>query len=254
MNKLRLLMVCVPLLVQPAWAQVSGDAATGGRFSFEVEAGAVWQARNDVQIPNETGTRLSLADLAGAGPYFAYRFTGIWDINRRHGLRLLVAPLTITGEGIPGAPLEFAGRDFQPGVATDAAYRFNSYRLTYRYRLHDGVRWNWQLGFTAKIRDAKVELRQADVSARDFNIGFVPLLHLSGELHLASDWRLQAEIDALAAPQGRAEDVAIRLNYSPTAAWSVAIGYRTLEGGADVDEVFTFAWLHYAVLAIGYRI
>jgi len=254
MKKLRFLMVYVPLLAQPAWAQVSEVAVTGGRFLIEVEAGPVWQARNDVQIPNETGTRFSLTDLVGAGPYFAYRVTGSWQINRQHGLRLLIAPLTITGEGIPGAPLEFTGRNFQPGVATEAAYRFNSYRLTYRYRFHDGVRWNWQLGFTAKIRDAKVELRQADVSARDFNIGFVPLLHLSGELQLARDWRLHGEVDALAAPQGRAEDVAIKLSYTPAGRWSVAIGYRTLEGGADVDEVFTFAWLHYGVVSLSYRI
>jgi len=27
----------------------------------------------------------------------------------------------------------------------------------------------------------------------------------------------------------------------------VSAGYRTVEGGADVDEVYNFAWLHYAV-------
>jgi len=32
----------------------------------------------------------------------------------------------------------------------------------------------------------------------------------------------------------------------------VAAGYRTVEGGADVDEVYNFAWLHYAVLSVSY--
>ena len=33
----------------------------------------------------------------------------------------------------------------------------------------------------------------------------------------------------------------------------LAAGYRTLEGGADNDSVYTFAWLHYALVEIGAR-
>ena len=36
-------------------------------------------------------------------------------------------------------------------------------------------------------------------------------------------------------------------------AWTLTAGYRTVEGGADVDEVYTFAWLHYAELGIERR-
>jgi hypothetical protein len=28
-------------------------------------------------------------------------------------------------------------------------------------------------------------------------------------------------------------------------------GYRMVEGGADNDEVYTFAWFHYAVVGLG---
>jgi len=28
------------------------------------------------------------------------------------------------------------------------------------------------------------------------------------------------------------------------------IGYRMVEGGADVDEVYNMAWIHYAVMGI----
>lgn len=36
------------------------------RFTIQLEAGPVWQGRNDVQIPNnENGTRFSLVDLVG---------------------------------------------------------------------------------------------------------------------------------------------------------------------------------------------
>jgi hypothetical protein len=33
----------------------------------------------------------------------------------------------------------------------------------------------------------------------------------------------------------------------------VRVGYRLLEGGADVDEVYTFALLHYAVGGLALR-
>ena len=44
------------------------------RFQTEIELGPVWQTRNDVQIPNtQDGTRFSLVDLVGKGPYPAGR-------------------------------------------------------------------------------------------------------------------------------------------------------------------------------------
>jgi hypothetical protein len=33
----------------------------------------------------------------------------------------------------------------------------------------------------------------------------------------------------------------------------VQTGYRLVEGGANVPEAYTFAWLHYAVVAINRR-
>ena len=38
-----------------------------------------------------------------------------------------------------------------------------------------------------------------------------------------------------------------------SASWTVTVGYRTLEGGADVDDVYNFAWFHYAVASAVYR-
>jgi hypothetical protein len=49
-------------------------AQNAPRFVLELEAGPVWQSRNDVQVPNTAeGTRFSLADLAGNGPWPAIR-------------------------------------------------------------------------------------------------------------------------------------------------------------------------------------
>lgn len=236
-------VTCV--LVTPLVAQSSS------RLVLEVEGSPVWQTRNDARIPNEApATEFSLKDLAGAGPWAAWRAYLTWNISERHGLRLLAAPLSITETGVPDRSLWFAGSRFAPGVSTRATYTFNSYRLTYRWRVHHGRRWTWWVGGTAKIRDAKIELTQGDTTARKTDLGFVPLLHLAGEARLGSRWRFVFDADALAGGPGRAEDVALKLGYDVGRRWRLTAGYRTVEGGADVKSVYTFAWLHYAVLSV----
>ena len=47
-------------------------AADEPRFSLELEVGPAWQSDNTVQIPNDPmGTRFSLEELVGSGPWAA---------------------------------------------------------------------------------------------------------------------------------------------------------------------------------------
>jgi hypothetical protein len=224
------------------------------RLSARVEGGPVWQSRNDVQVPNdETGTRLSLCDLIGTGPWPSGRLYLTWRAGDRHALRALIAPLSVTGTGVPDVPITFAGQTFAPGTPTEAGYQFHSYRLTYRYRVHEGDRWTWWAGFTAKVRDAKIELRQGAVASQKTDVGFVPLLHVAGTWRWAPGWSAALDADAVAGGPGRAEDVALTLGRDLGTDLTLYGGYRTVEGGADVDEVYAFAWLHYAVAGIEYR-
>jgi len=224
------------------------------RFELELEAGPVWQSRNDVQIPNtEEGTRFSLVDVVGNGPFFAGRVYLTWNINDRHSLRGLAAPLSITGTGELGESVQFNGETFAPGTQVDATYTFNSWRLSYRYKFFAGERWNWWIGFTAKVRDAEIKLEQGGTSSSKTDLGFVPLLHLGGRFAFTDRWYVVLDADALAGGPGRAEDVALKIGYDIGERWSIRAGYRTVEGGADVEEVYNFAWLHYAVASAVFR-
>jgi len=210
-------------------------------------AGGVWLARNDVQIPNETGTRFSLQELVGAGPTELTRAELAWNVNPRHALRVVYAPVRVERSGTPAVGLLFAGEQFAAGVPADAVYKFSSYRATYRYRFYQGDTWSWRVGGTAFIRDARVALAQGAIAAEDTDVGFVPLAHLNGQARLGERWLLVLDLDVAAAPQGRAIDFGGRLRYALTDRWSLGAGYRTIEGGADVDQVFNFAWLNAAV-------
>jgi hypothetical protein len=223
------------------------------RWAVELEAGPVWQTRNDAAIPGDTGTRFALDDLTGSGPFPWGRVTVDYRISRRHAVRAMIAPLSITETGTLAQPVDFQGATFAAGVPTEATYKFNSYRLTYRYLLCSTRRWTVHVGATAKIRDAKVELVQGGVRSTKTDLGFVPLLHLDAEYRFSPCWRMTADLDGAAAPQGRAFDFALKLHRDISDRWSVGLGYRMLEGGADNDTVYTFAWLHQALVSASYR-
>jgi len=233
-------------IVSTAWAQ-----EPAAKFAVELEAGATWQSYNDVRIPNDSrGTRLALPELTGSGPWASGRVYLTWQPNRRHGLRLLLAPFSLSATGVSETPISFAEASYAGGRAIQATYTFNSYRLTYRYAVRETGRTTAWVGFTAKVRDAVIALEQDGISSRKEDLGFVPLLHLAGQWRPAHRWHFSMDADVIAGGPGRAEDVAVKLGRDLGRRWTVEAGYRMIEGGADVASVYTFAWLHSGVISV----
>jgi hypothetical protein len=106
---------------------------------------------------------------------------------------------------------------------------------------------------TAKIRDAEIALTSAALSASKTNVGFVPLLHVRLDWDWTAKLGLLCEIDAAAAKQGRAEDVLLALAWRVSPQLRLRLGYRFVEGGADVDEVYNFAWIHYIAAGLAFN-
>ncbi|MCI5072329.1 hypothetical protein MRY82_05240 [bacterium] len=223
------------------------------RFRIETEVASTWQSRNDVQIPGDTGTAFSLSDFA-SGPFFASRVYFWFHFNDRHSIRALYAPLNIQVEGLSDNNIEFNDAVFSGGAPVTGSYKFNSYRLAYLYHLRSDSPWQIAIGFSAKIRDARIALSNATTRSVYSNIGFVPLLLARLEYHFNQDLFLLLDIEALAAPQGRAEDATLQIRYSPFKGTfentNIGFGYRTVEGGASNEKVNTFAWLHYLTLSV----
>src|SRR4051812_38968935 len=156
------------------------SVARAVEIEASLEAGAVVASRNDVRIPGSGGTPLSLSDelSSPAAPEFRVR-AGV-RLNERHLITALYAPLRLEARGSVGRELAFAGQTFAAGTPLYAVYRFDSYRLTYRYSFVRDESWEFAAGFTGKIRDAEVSL-YGDGSASKTNTGFVPLLNLHAE-------------------------------------------------------------------------
>ena len=236
------------------WAMAVGlvcTAPAGAAISFDVETGVAFGGYNDVRIPPDTGTQFSLTEDLETDPNLFVRLRASTWLGERHQLSLLIAPLTLHASGTSDRAIQFNGAEFPAGTDLTALYVFNSYRLTYRYAIWRAARAALDLGVSAKIRDAEIRLEGNGASSSKTNTGFVPLISFGFAWQAHPRLDLILDGDALAAPggQGRAEDVFIGMRWRARKTTALRVGYRMLEGGADVEEVYNFALIHY--LAVG---
>ena len=215
----------------------------------DVEVGAVFSGYNDVRVPNEGGTEISLSRDLETDPGFFYRFRIWYRFNDRHAVSLFAAPLRLNASGAVGKAVVFENVEFPASVPLEATYRFDSYRATYRYNLVRRERLTFGIGFTGKIRDAAISVRGGGLEAETTNTGFVPLFNFGLRWRAADAWTFVLDGDALGASQGRAEDVFVGAEYRLHKNVSLKAGYRMIEGGADVPQVYNFTMLHF--LAVG---
>ena len=111
------------------------SASQGLPIELELEGGLVWQAGNDVEVPNDgTATRFSLQNALGSGPWAAGRVYLTWHRSESQNLRLLYAPLTVAADGLLSTPVDFAGARYLADQPIRGTYTFNSYRASYRWR------------------------------------------------------------------------------------------------------------------------
>ncbi len=251
MKKITILAAAVLLFMGLKVPSVQGQSRTG--WFLDMETGGAFLGYCDVAIPGDTGTRFSLTDdLKSSGSVF-FRLRAGLNLGRRHTLWVLYAPLSLDGSGTLPYPLDYNGVIFPAGVPLTSNYRFNSYRLSYQYRIKDGDKLKLGIGFTAKIRDAGIRIEGGSLKSEKTNVGFVPILNFLLDWRFSPAWSLLLEGDALAAPQGRAEDVFLGLVYRTGAHWGLRAGYRILEGGADNDEVYNFALVNYVSVGAAYH-
>jgi len=225
-----------------------GVSKAYAQFFIDFENGWVSSGYNDVRIPNETGTLFSLSkDLSIDSSYF-FRVRAGYTFGGKHTFSLFAAPLSLEATGEIDGNIFFFEEEFAKNTPLKALYRFDSYRATYRYDFLRKPKWTVGIGFTAKIRDAEIRVEDDNKSSSKTNVGFVPLINFRVEWRFAESLSLLLNGDALASPggQGRAEDVLLALVFRPQDNLGIRLGYRILEGGADVDEVYNFALLHFA--------
>lgn len=230
------------------------SASLNAQIILDVEGGIVSTGYNDVRIPGNQGTFISFKnDLKPSSDIF-YRIKLNYTFSSAHTLSLLYAPLTVKSEGQLNKDVDFAGKTFSANKDLSGSYKFNSYRLTYRYDFVQNPDLEFGLGFTAKIRDAKIAISSEGISAEKTDVGFVPIINFRLFWYATEDFGILLEGDGLAAKQGRAFDVLLAASYKLSNQLGIKAGYRILEGGADNDEVYNFALFHYLSVGATYTL
>jgi hypothetical protein len=219
----------------------------------DMETGVAWSGMNDVRIPGAGGTTFSLTDdlEAAATPYYRVRLGAV--LGGRHAVSGSYAPLRIQSKGTLAKEVVFQGATFPAGAPVLATYRFDTARVTYRYGVLRAARWEADVGVTALVRDAAITLQGAQYATKA-NTGVVPLLSFRAAWRISPALALVLDGDALAASQGRAEDVSLALEARLRDGVHARAGYRLLEGGSDTDEVYNFALVHFVGAGLTVRL
>ena len=218
--------------------------------SIYLETGIVYTGYNNVGIPGNSGTRISLKNNLTCEPKLHFRAHGNFCYQEKHHISLLYAPLKIISKGNLLYQVYFAGEMFSANKEITASYKFNSYRISYRYDAIKTNKINLGFGITAKVRDARIELSSENKVAGLSDLGIVPLINFKLNYFFHEKFGLLLEGDALAVKFGRAEDVLFGAKYKFSDYAEISAGYRILEGGSNGTAVYTFALFHYAVLGL----
>ncbi len=240
----------IPISVLFVVAVIFSSLSAKAQLSLDIEGGAVITGYNNVRVPGDAGTLFSLTDDLNAKPTTFMRLRAGYTIKLRHTISVLYAPLTVKSDGSATFPIDFEGVTFPANTPLDASYTFNSYRITYRYDFVKRPKFELGLGVTAKIREAEIALKSQGLASSKTNVGFVPIINFRLNWIMNEKFGLLLEGNALAAPQGRAEDVLIAITYNLLDKVVLKTGYRILEGGADNDEVYNFSLFNYAVVGL----
>ncbi|QEN08150.1 hypothetical protein EXM22_09175 [Oceanispirochaeta crateris] len=223
----------------------------GAQAFLDVEGGVAFAGYNDVRIPSDIGTAFSLSEETPSSLISVLRIRGGYTFLDRHTVSILIAPLTVQGSGKIGKDVTFQDKTFLEGSDVSSTYRFDSYRMTYRWTFLKRDSLNLGIGLTAKIRSADIALMSDSGYAHRDNLGVVPLINFRAEWFFDDNLGVLLDGDALASPYGRAEDVNLALLYQYSPETVFRVGYRILEGGSDGGgDVYTFALFHYLTAGI----
>lgn len=216
---------------------------------------AAFGGRNTVQRPNnDEGTRVNLNNEFDRknNATFSPRIELEYSYNKHH-IIATAAFVNDKFEGSTNRDILYDGELFSAGNDIEAKYKFNTYRIGYRYRLVDQPQFAFEIGATLLFRDAYISMEDNTKEAKFSNFGVAPLLSYYLEWKATERFSLLTYGDAFAVKVGRAEDIFAGAKYQFTPKLSGIAGYRLLEGGSDGDKVYTMAAFHFASIGIGYN-
>ncbi len=224
---------------------------TNAQTFVDFESGALFVNVNDIRN-GKNGTLFSLKDdfKTPISPFLRLRIGFL--LNEKNHFSILYAPLKIIETGKIDRDILYAGKYFRENIPIEVVYKFNSYRLTYNRRIINKNQFEFGVGFSLKIRDAGISLKNEEFSNESFGVGFVPLINLLANWDISQKLGVYFFGEGLVASRGRAIDISLSGRYNFTRNIKGNIGYRLLEGGTDGINRYNFIQLHFIFASLNY--
>jgi hypothetical protein len=232
-----------------------GTQIAQAQLRIGLESGIAFNQYNDVRTPNggsAPGTFFSLSN--DFRPQILNPFVRVelsYTIIDRHDIQLTAVPLQLKYNSYKNQLIDFAGQTFS-GDDITGYYKFNTYRLSYRYNIVRKEKIRFGIGLAVLLRDARIALEQGTKVAEDTDLGVVPLISFNLIYSPIDKLSIILKGDALVGPQGRAEDIFLGITYDLVDALELKAGYRIIEGGASVEQVYSFAFFHFVDVGLVY--
>jgi hypothetical protein len=242
LNNLKTKFLILSMLTSSnTFSQVSLDVESGFFKVNQNDASSSWK-NSQGELNGLDGTQFSYAnDFSNPlKPLLRLRTSYSFGKNSNHFLSLLAAPLQYSSTGVFDRSIVFSSTTFQTGVPTEGFYKFNGYRLTYRYHFLNNEKIKFGIGLTINFRDAEFSLRQGEVYARNYNRGFVPLVNTFLNYQLKNKLGLMIDGDVFYIDNtGGAIDYLAGLSYKFSDSFNLKAGYRFFSGvGSEKGNVY----------------
>lgn len=222
--------------------------ASENNFEINLEIGQANSSDNNFSIPNSADNEINLPD---GQDLTSYRIKGRVNLKNNQFLYFLYAPFSTDYKFQSDKSFIFDNSNFDNNQNTIVDYKFNSYRIGYFKELKFNYNFKYWIGGILKIRDAKIEVSQNNISKSYDNVGIVPLLGLGFEYFLIDNISIFSHIDSAGFGQGYAYDFNGEFRYHLNNKNALGFGYRVFGGGVDNDEVMNFA--RFEILYLNYN-
>jgi hypothetical protein len=230
---------------------LNSNLSTNAQTFANLESGAFFTNINDIRN-GSNGTIFSLKNDFQTPVTPFLRLRAGYLLNEKNHFSFLYAPLKIVETETIEKDILFDGKNFKANIPIEVVYKFNSYRFTYNRRIISKDNFKFGLGFSAKIRDAGVSLKNIELSSGNFGIGFAPLINLLANWDISQKMGVDFFGEGIAASKGRALDLSLSGRYCFTKNLQGNIGYRLLEGGANGTSRYNFIQLHFVFASLNY--
>lgn len=229
------------IFVTKGYSQISTDIETGIVNVNRNDASSSWK-NSFGDLNGLDGTLFSYANDFNnpIKPLFRFRASYTFGKSKKHFLSFLATPVQYKTEGILNNPITFNSNVFEANQKTEGFYKFNGYRLTYRYYFVQRDDLILGLGITLNLRDAEFSLKQGSKYERNYNRGLVPLINTYLNYKFTDKIGVLVDGDVFYVDKtGGAIDYLTGFNYTLNKNISFKTGYRFFSGvGSEKGNVY----------------